>query len=190
MITEKQDVMISIRPRWCGEILAGAKEIEVRKGRPKQETPFKCYIYETQGKTEIPWMDEDGHMIFKGRGAVVAEFICDRIYQYSTSPALKDECDISDEDMVRMSGLTKNELSEYEYSATPRDFTLYNIGLYGWHISLLREYKKPYPLSDFCTGSSTFRFNEEGRTVYSGMKRAPQSWCYVDDADPLRGDRE
>jgi len=183
---EKQDVMISIRPHWVGEITEGLKEIEVRKGRPKQETPFRCFIYETQGKTDTPWVDEDGNMIFKGRGAVVAEFICDRIYQYSTSPALKDECDISDEDMTRMSCLTKGELSNYEYSATPKDFTIYKIGLYGWHISQLKVYEKPLPLSDFCTGSSTFRFNEEGRTVYSGMKRAPQSWCYVDWADPRR----
>lgn len=189
-MNDKQDVMISIRPRWCGEILAGAKEIEVRKGRPKQETPFKCYIYETQGKTEIPWMDEDGHMIFKGRGAVVAEFICDRIDLFTTVTDAKFECTISDEDMHRGSCLTEKELHDYEFSAPFKDFTPYSFGLYGWHISQLKEYKKPYPLSDFCTGSSVFTFNEEGRTVYTGMKRPPQSWCYVDDADPLRGDRE
>ena len=190
MIAEKQDVMISIRPFYTGEILAGAKEIEVRKGRPKQEPPFKCYIYETQGKTEIPWTDKDGHMIFKGRGAVVAEFIRDRIDLFTTVTDAKFECTISDEDMHRGSCLTEKELHDYEFSAPFKDFTPYSFGLYGWHISQLKEYKKPYPLSDFCTGSSTFRFNEEGQTVYSGMKRAPQSWCYVDDADPLRGDRE
>ena len=185
-MTEKQDVMISIRPYYTGEILAGAKGIEVRKGRPKQEPPFKCYIYETQGKTEIPWMDEDGHMVFKGRGAVVAEFICDRIDIFTTVTGAKHECTISDEAMHRGSCLTEKELHDYEFSTPIND----HFGLYGWHISDLKVYKKPYPLSSFCTGSSTFRFNKEGRTVYSGMKRAPQSWCYVDDADPVRGDRE
>ena len=189
-MSDKQDVMLSIRPRWVSEILEGRKEIEVRKGRPKQGTPFKCYIYETQGKTDTPWMDEDGHMIFKGRGAVVAEFICDHIYLFSTSQSLKSDCNISDEDMVRMSRLSMKELADYEYSAPAKEFTLYNIGLYGWHISDLKVYKKPYPLSDFCTDSSRFTFNSEGRTVYTGMTRAPQSWCYVDDADPMRGERE
>ena len=186
---DRQAVMISIRPKWCEEILVGRKTVEVRKSRPKQGTPFKCYIYETQGKTDTPWMNEDGHVIFNGRGAVVAEFICDRIYLFSTSQSLKSDCNISDQEMVRMSRLSMKELMNYEYSAPPKEFTIYNIGLYGWHISNLKVYKRPYPLSDFCTGSSRFTFNSEGRTVYTGMTRAPQSWCYVDDADPLRGER-
>ena len=41
-------VMISIRPKWCEKIASGEKTIEVRKTRPKLETPFKCYIYCTQ----------------------------------------------------------------------------------------------------------------------------------------------
>ena len=187
---DKQAVMISIRPHWVYEILEGRKEIEVRKGRPKQDPPFKCYIYETQGKTDTPWMDEDGHMIFKGRGAVVAEFICDRIDIYTTVIAAKHECTISDEAMHKGSGLTEGELRYYEHSSSWEDFRQSYFGLFGWHISNLKVYKKPYPLSDFCTGSSRFTFNSKGRTVYSGMKRAPQSWCYVDDADPLRGERE
>ena len=38
-------VLISIRPKWCELIASGKKTIEVRKTRPKIETPFKCYIY-------------------------------------------------------------------------------------------------------------------------------------------------
>ena len=72
-------VLISIRPEWVDKILSGEKTLEVRKTRPKLETPFKCYIYETQGKSDTPWIDEDGHMIFRGRGKAVAEFTCDRI---------------------------------------------------------------------------------------------------------------
>ncbi len=34
-------VMISIRPKWCEKIVNGEKTIEVRKTRPKLETPFK-----------------------------------------------------------------------------------------------------------------------------------------------------
>lgn len=41
-------VMLSIRPKWFEKICGGEKTIEVRKTRPKLETPFKCYIYCTQ----------------------------------------------------------------------------------------------------------------------------------------------
>lgn len=36
-------VLISIRPKWCEKIINGDKTIEVRKTRPKLDTPFKCY---------------------------------------------------------------------------------------------------------------------------------------------------
>lgn len=38
-------VMLSVHPKWCEKIASGEKTIEVRKNRPKTETPFKCYIY-------------------------------------------------------------------------------------------------------------------------------------------------
>lgn len=38
-------VLISIRPKWVEKIVSGEKTLEVRKTRPKLETPFKCYIY-------------------------------------------------------------------------------------------------------------------------------------------------
>lgn len=44
-------VMLSIHPKWCEKIVNGNKTIEVRKTRPKLDTPFKCYIYCTSGKT-------------------------------------------------------------------------------------------------------------------------------------------
>lgn len=65
-------VMISIRPKWCEKIVNGEKTIEVRKTRPKLETPFKCYIYETQGRTDTPWVDKDGHMILPEEGRLSA----------------------------------------------------------------------------------------------------------------------
>ena len=40
-----KSVLISIRPKWCEKIVNGEKTIEVRKTRPKLQTPFKCYIY-------------------------------------------------------------------------------------------------------------------------------------------------
>ena len=43
-------VMISIQPKWAMLIANGEKTIEVRKTRPKIDTPFKCYIYETKAQ--------------------------------------------------------------------------------------------------------------------------------------------
>ena len=40
--------LIIVGPKWCGKIVSGEKTIEVRKTRPKMETPFKCYIYCTK----------------------------------------------------------------------------------------------------------------------------------------------
>ena len=44
-----KSVMISIRPKWCEKIVNGEKTIEVRKTRPKLNTPFRVYIYCTLG---------------------------------------------------------------------------------------------------------------------------------------------
>ena len=38
-------VMISIQPKWCEMIASEKKTVEVRKMKPKQKPPFKCYIY-------------------------------------------------------------------------------------------------------------------------------------------------
>ena len=49
-------VLISIRPEWGETIINGQKTIEVRKTRPKMDTPFKCYIYRSvQGGVGYGW---------------------------------------------------------------------------------------------------------------------------------------
>ena len=59
-------VLLSIRPEWCEKIINGRKTIEVRKTRPKMDTPFKCYIYKC------------------GNGKVIGEFLCDQIIEDRT----------------------------------------------------------------------------------------------------------
>lgn len=48
-------VLISIRSGGCQKIMEGRKTIEVRKTRPKMDTPFKCYIYCTQS-ADMLWI--------------------------------------------------------------------------------------------------------------------------------------
>lgn len=117
-------VLISIRPEWVEKILGGEKTIEVRKTRPKLETPFKCYIYETQRKSDTPWIDEDGHMIFRGRGKVVAEFTCTGIDKIEPANEPYGTYDI-DDDYVLKTCLGNGAMWDYGNGQT----------LYGWNIS-------------------------------------------------------
>ena len=128
-------VLISIQPNWCELIASGKKTVEVRKTKPKLDTPFKCYIYCTKAKDffsigggmyaaadelyRLPtgeiklgdsfelaadWSgkyDKDDFL----NGKVIGEFVCDRIYQYSTGNV--EGIDISGEDITKYSCLSK-----------------------------------------------------------------------------------
>lgn len=141
-----KSILISIKPKYCELIAKGEKTIEVRKTRPKIETPFKCYIYCTKDNTDIcpkrtSWKADKTGFQHIMNGKVIGEFVCDEIYQYTTCDA-KDGVDISDGEMTRMSCLTKYEIKNYELS--PGHF-----GVFGWHISDLIIYDKPKELSEF-----------------------------------------
>lgn len=76
--SEMKAVMLSIQPKWCEKIASGEKTVEVRKTRPKIETPFKCFIYETNWSDNTYWKNRH-----KGKlGKVIGEFVCDRIDEY------------------------------------------------------------------------------------------------------------
>lgn len=172
-----KSVLISIQPKWVEKIANGEKTIEVRKTAP-QEVPFKAYIYETQGKTETPWVDEDGHFIYKGRGQVIGEFICNNA---------------SELDYVYY----WNNGYEFETCLTYRQVADYGKGktLYGWHISDLKIYDRPRELSDFyreckkpckpnkgkilCITTKSLKMN--GCNGKIPLTRAPQSWQYIKD---------
>lgn len=166
-------VLISIRPEWVEKILSGEKTLEVRKTRPNLETPFKCYMYETQGKSDTPWIDEDGHMIFRGCGKVVAEFTCDKVTNlFSNSRFWLDE------DYVLQTCLSAAEIRKYANGAN---------GLYGWHISNLKIYDTPKELSKFsrpfenCIGKTCDEFGCALCENSGHIKRPPQSWRYVEE---------
>lgn len=166
-----KSVLISIQPKWCELIASGKKAVEVRKTRPKIDTPFKCYIYETKGKTDLPtFIDEDGHEIYEGRGQVIGEFVCDCIANYEAE--LWD-----DETFERIQEFFEPddfaEYGEYEYKTIADngdDFWKENMlctsscltieelrkylgsgfsEFYGWHISDLVIYDNPKELREF-----------------------------------------
>lgn len=71
-------VMISIRPEWVEKIMSGEKTIEVRKTAPKIETPFKCFVYMTQGKSKE--LGDYSQWIYENRMKVIGEFTCDSVF--------------------------------------------------------------------------------------------------------------
>lgn len=149
-------VMLSIRPKWCKKIASGKKTIEVRKTRPKLETPFKCYIYRTKGT--VPHIINGKWVQMEVGGTVIGEFTCDRIYGLAPLNHAPD-------DVEQQACMTREEIVRY----------LKGVG-YGWHISDLRIYDAPRELSEF-TGLRDTRF---GAAPYD-IKRPPQSWCYVEE---------
>ncbi len=186
-------VLISIQPKWCELIASGKKTVEVRKSKPKLETPFKCYIYETKGKKQyfsqplpIPY--------YEGKGKVIGEFMCDKIYDITPHfdvPTFPNQYIFEGAQEEDSSCLSFEEINSYLKG---------NQG-YGLHISDLVIYDKPKELSEFnaicpnmkpdgtrkngnCPcGKYTHDFDETTGKIYCTRRktRPPQSWCYVEE---------
>ena len=182
-----KSVLISIRPKWCEKIISGEKTIEVRKNRPKLETPFKAYIYCTTGRPDlnIPISQErlmqdylnTGSMKSlncpHGNGKVIGEFTCDRIYNID-----KDGVDF-------IFTPTPNGYAVYKKAAEKRcglcaamtDDELHSyLGHFqgfGWHISDLEIYDTPKELDEFWV------YNEALHKRYD----AGTDFCCYDAAD-------
>lgn len=167
-------VLISIRPKWCQLIALGEKTIEIRKTRPKLETPFKCYIYCTlSGSKEFFNETLKGDVVAwnKGewaerKGTVIGEFTCNNIleigrrgfnnnfdYCYESLNIFGNDDIESYITAVRKSCLSKNELNEYGKNSH---------FLYAWSISDLVIYEK---------------------ASNKPLFRPPQSWCYVKEME-------
>lgn len=173
-------VMLSIRPKWCEKIASGEKAIEVRKTRPKLDTPFRCYIYCTiDGIKKMP---KDYIAESVERGKAIGEFTCERIALIAY-----DGGELSSTTNAAFSPatcLTQSEIIAY-------------IGdkgrCYGWHISDLRIYDQPRELTEYrraCPNDlyceSCAMYSNNNGICNNGaltLRRPPQSWCYVEAID-------
>ena len=146
--------MISIQPKWCELIACGKKTIEVRKTRPKIDTPFKCYIYCSKSKPYLYknpnnnelFLDKDLYRggVYEDRflsGKVIGEFVCDGIYGIFNF--LPYDADDIHHDLLPYV-LEQTCLQDYEI-----DEYLGAKDGYGWHISDLVIYDKPKELGEF-----------------------------------------
>lgn len=187
-------VLISIRTEWCEKIVNGRKSIEVRKTRPKMDTPFKCYIYCTQSADMLWILKERERYLhpdkiadvfkaakcggaYRGNGKIIGEFVCDNIFERivrvgtSCEPSKYCICDWNMDctpldTLLADACLTKDELEKYLDGG---------VG-YGWHISNLRIYDHPRDLWEF-TGLRETKFGAEPVPI----TRPPQSWRYVEE---------
>lgn len=192
-------VLMSIKPKWCELIASGKKTVEVRKTAPKLDTPFKVYIYQTKkpvsvsiigtGKhiseyDKIEWFNERSGMVF-------GEFVCDKIFPisvYYDNP--NSELALKEFPYVC---LTDKQIIDYLGNGKQG---------YGWNISDLKIYDKPKELGEFykedfdevlsnwedlfsigVPPGCSVEYPPEPKKEDYIIKRAPQSWCYVEELE-------
>ncbi len=171
-------VLISINPEWCEFIASGKKTVEVRKTKPKLETPFKTYIYCTSPRKSGDIFLVAGKTI-QGNGKVIGEFICDRIDEYTNYSLDEQSGHIKRrEDLLRSACMTLKDWRDY-IGSYKSDFG------YAWHISNLVIYDKPRELSEFkqchkCEYYADCYEHEYSCDGVYNLTRPPQSWCYVE----------
>jgi predicted transcriptional regulator len=187
-------ILLSIRPEWCDLIVRGKKTIEVRKTRPKLETPFKAYIYCTKTPQQLITIFKDGEETMDGeihhgkpvfvkfnkplpdsiRGntqMVIGEFICDDIRRIGPEYCIVKE-DI--ETAIAGSCLSIKQVKEYAGWGIGMKYADMK-DLYSWHISNLKIYDRPLELREL-TGLQETRFGMRPVEITS----PPQSWRYVE----------
>ena len=211
-----KSVLISIQPKWCELIALGQKTVEVRKTKPKLETPFKVYIYCTkQGKQFFHGGIGEKEVLFKNpdtgkikfdysfelmhckneytkdnflSGKVIGEFVCDQIDEIGYSPEMHGKYISDIDDIHYVSCLNFEQMFDYLADGYG----------YAWHISDLVIYDKPRELSEFkrtCDGNcqeckyaiwENARWYNEPKIVDCQNITAPQSWRYIEE----RSDKE
>lgn len=174
-------VLISIKPDWIQKIFDGEKTVEIRKTAPKLEPPFICYIYCTKPRYEYDdfFIIEETRFVFGG-GKIVGEFVCDAVENL-------------DMDSTGLIIDRTKEYTDWEPCMTKAEMLQYTGGMkpYGWHISSVKKYEMPLPLSAFkipCANPKRTccecQLWNNGRYQISGcalaeIEKPPQSWRYV-----------
>lgn len=177
-------VLISIKPKWCGKIFSGTKNLEFRKRKPNISLPFKCYVYCTTGKDTLSDIIRDGDeiygdtyhgktifikydrdcpaMLMGRKKTVIGEMTIDRIEEVTVRYENGPEAFYGDDSFwylpsgyLLSGGLTLGEFEKYKGKGK----------VYGWHIADYKLYKEPKTIGDFA------------------MICPPQSYCYVNELD-------
>ena len=214
-----KSVLISVQPKWCEKItrIIGQKNnvpiyrksVEIRKTKPKLETPFKCYIYCTAKEPSL-WtgnVEDWGVVDARSNGKVIAEFICDGIQEYECE-FVDDDCyeniasldhdedgdvtgfiEWSNDDDIPFVNTDFYQKTCVNYKELKRYMGFGINQFYGWHISDLVIYDKPKELSEFfiycgdnpkCDGCEAH--------YYSNTESGKEEYCcsIIDGHRPLK----
>ena len=190
-----KSVLISIQPQWCELIASGKKTVEVRKTRPKIETPFKVYIYETK-ESKRRFLDHRFNSEINGishhteMGKVIGEFVCDEINRIAHCGTCRNDIRLKIVDKnLNYKELSDNYLSKCKLSYYELDEYSTGSDVYGWNISNLVIYDKPKELSEFKKINRECWYADLGiakrdcpecQNKGCFVQRPPQSWCYVE----------
>lgn len=133
-------VLIRIRPEWCEKIINGRKTIEVRKTRPKMDTPFKCYIYKC------------------GNGKVIGEFLCDEI--------IEDRTYGHNEEFYRAACMSAYDAAAYAMQSPMYGWHISDLRVYDhprdlWEFTGLRETKYGLAPGSITRPPQSWRYVEE-----------------------------
>ena len=172
----KKAVLISMKPKNVELVLNGYETLEIRKTRPRLETPFKCYIYCTAGNLSY---EVDGGMVCNviGGKLVVGEFMCNTILPIQvecSSPAALGAG-------IEVTGTCLTDRQILEYLGNGKQG-------YAWHISNLKIYNTPRSLDDFKPWNRDCKYTDLGLAIPKcetcrscTFKKPPQIWFYVEE---------
>ena len=210
MLPEKRAILLSIRPEWCKKILSGEKTVEIPKSCPAHGTPFKVYIYCTLAGSDSLFVDALNRDVAawnrggwpEKRGRVIGEFTCKKItglthvgetgnwepaslYVMAPGSYYKPA-----DELLEAACMSKETAEKY---LKGRDGC-------GWHISDLKIYDRPKPLSSFsrydfrgmngtdvCGNDTCEHYQSSGSYMLPPtcaingccLSKPPQSWYYV-----------
>lgn len=170
-----KSVLISIQPKWCHKIVDKEKTFEIRKTRPKIDTPFKCYVYCSAGDYE--WRRDcwtTGYETPAGRiknmsQKVIGEFVCDEIVHIE-SRGTRYITSFGEAETNRIARESRLDFLDMQKYLGSKDG-------FAWHISDLVIYDKPKALSEFTKPYGTIIKAFDSKFIES----PPQSWCYVEE---------
>ncbi len=168
-------ILISIKPKYVAEILNHRKTLEIRKTAPKCELPCEVYIYCTNGREVTkPSKTNTQYEKIKSyspkKGCVCAKFTLNKVHEINKDLVGDEEYEsykeryyesreIKEAELLKLSCLDYLDLRFY---LDPHDYPKRGKVGYAWHIDNLVPFDEPKELKEF------------------GVKRSPQSWCYVD----------
>jgi predicted transcriptional regulator len=164
---ENKDLLMSIQPIWVEKICNKIKTIEVRKTKCNFNDKCRIFVYCTKSKPAL--YKKDINKIDFGtdakrpdlslNGKIVGHCTCKEIIEFKWNDL--NNCYDIDDDALKASCLTQEQLYEYGKGKT----------LYGYVLSYFMLYAGP---TELCQAYKTIDNIKQPITI------APQSWCYVD----------